>query len=205
MALVVLGVISSCAARTAANSRAAFETARESPEGKAGAGGGKADGTVTDPDLYAKGWARVQAILDVAARELATGDLDRVLGLAGRWCATEPNPQETPHGPVSVCYPEPPIQAGGHGFTLEMGDGGMLGLVSTGLDGAESEALVQEARREGDAWCLDPWTPVSSPEDAYREFHTCSVEGGAILAVGRLPRDLEADLWQVSVTLLGAT
>ncbi len=39
----------------------------------------------------------------------------------------------------------------------------------------------------------------------HQEVHLCPLEGGTELAVARLPRDLAADLWQVSLTLLGAT
>ena len=193
-----------CAHRGEDRTRQAFEAAREAPKTGGSGNEDQADPSVTTPDRFAVGWERVGAIVKLSARELSAGDPERVLRLADRWCASEPNVRDTEHGPVVVCFPEPPIQAGGHGFTLELGDGGMVGMVSASLSGAESHKLAREARREGDAWCVEPWQPASSPDD-FQVFHTCAVEGGAVLTVGRLPRDLEADLWQVSVTLLGAT
>ncbi len=205
----VLGLVgaaaTACAGRTERQTRDAFQRAKATPGRDGTHDDDEPDPAKTTPDRFAVGWTRVKAILELSARELATGDSARVLRLADRWCASDPTPQGTDHGPVVVCFPEPPIQAGGHGFTLELGNGGMVGMVSSSLSGAESRQLAQEARREGHAWCVEPWHPVPTPDNAFQEFHTCAVEGGAVLTVGRLPRDLEADLWQVSVTLLGAT
>jgi hypothetical protein len=140
-----------------------------------------------------------------AATEVGTGDVARLTSLAQRWCQGEPTPRRTPQATVLVCFPAPPLQAGGQGFTLEfeIGDMPLVGFVSRNLSEVASRALLDEATRMAAAWCHEPWQ--SPGTSTHGELRTCAVDGGAILSVGRWPRDLEADLWQVSVTLLGVT
>ena len=141
----------------------------------------------------------------LAARELASGDVARVAALTDRWCSTDPTPQDTPHGPVVVCFPEPPIVAGGQSFTLEMGGSGMVGLVASSLGGSESKKLAATIRNKASAWCSGSFKTVRSRQNAHEDLYTCALDAGTTLAVARLPRDLEADLWQVSLAVLGTT
>ena len=159
----------------------------------------------TNPEV-ASSWRRIDTVLAQAVDSLGSGDPDMLARLAERWCAAKPEAQATEAGPVWVCFPEPPVQTGGHGFTLEVGGRGMVGLVSSSLSGADSQRLLGAALEATRRLCTEPWQAVPNrDENAKEELHTCAVAGGPVLAVGRLPRDVQADLWQVSVTLLAAT
>lgn len=155
-----------------------------------------------------EGWDRAEEILDIALQEAAVGTDDEVMArLADRWCATEPTPKTLDDEVVRVCLPNPPVQIDGLTFGLELGGGGVIGLVARGLTAEESSRLAKEARRRTERWCTQTWTshpadPTSPSEDA--RLYTCAVEGSALLAVGSFFVG-EGDQWQVSVTVIDAS
>lgn len=147
-------------------------------------------------------WGRVRAILTRADAVLALGGGDEAMEiLASRWCAVEPTPQPTDHGPVRVCRPEPALVAGGHGLILEMGTG--LGLTAQDLDEPESVALAAEMRAETRALCQADWRAPAGQAREGIQVHTCPLVSGATLALGRFLRDTDNGLWQVSIAVLG--
>lgn len=193
-----------CHRQSDASVRDAYQRASEQRTGE-GAGAGTLDPADPDLDTEGVGWPRVTAMLALAARELASGDSERVAALSERWCASDPTPQDTAYGPVVVCFPEPPLVAGGQGFTLELGGSGMVGLVASSLSGPESRKLRETLQKQAPSWCTGPLRTVVSRQSPHDELLTCPMEDGATLTIARLTRDLEADLWQVSLSLLGGT
>lgn len=139
---------------------------------------------------------------------LAVSPDDEILArLASHWCDVDPKAQTTPHGSVRVCYPQPAIVVDGHALVLEMGGPGVIGLVARELSDPESRALSRRARRATSGLCAEPFAPVPPREDpdVREEFHTCPAREGPVITVGRYPVRSGADVWQVSVAVLGTT
>lgn len=209
-ALLVACTAAACAHRTDESTRQAWhESAGKNPADPASGSGadGRGQGGSRGPRSSATGWARVDEMLERAASVLAVAsDTDTLARLAEIWCRVQPEPIATESGEVSVCFPDPPVFAGGHNFSLEMGSAGVIGLVASDLTLEESRTLADAARRSTERWCVRPFEPVvrRDRDEEPRDFHTCPVQGGPILTVGRLPSRNGPDLWQVSIALLGA-
>ena len=194
-----------CAKRTDAEARRAFEQAQgrgapgEGPRSEVVSGGGK--GVFSRDKL---GWDRVAQLLDNAVSiQRASPDEARMEELAAQWCAIEPEPRDTDHGPVRVCNPEPPVIADGTSFTLELGGDGVVGLVAADLSRADSEALATKARERVTPLCTAPWSAATPDVDvAAPSFVTCPTEGGPLLSVGRFPRTPGGKRWFVSLAVL---
>ncbi len=210
-AILGTSTFAGCAHRTDEATRRAWhesagKTDGSGPNGSAADGHGQ--GGAQNPRSSATGWARVDEMLERAAGVLAVAsDPETIARLAVIWCRVQPEPIATAHGEVRVCFPDPPVVAGGHNFSLEMGSAGVIGLVASDLTLDESRTLADEARRSTERWCVRPFEPVVRREhdEAPRDFHTCPVQGGPILTVGRLPSRNGPNLWQVSIALLGAS
>jgi hypothetical protein len=229
MCMVVFAIASlpGCAKRTDEAMRRAWEKSA----GRGTEPGGPGDAAAPGEDDDAKsgrvafGWARVDEVLVTAVELLHTGPDDSMLArLAERWCAVEPVPQTTDHGPVFVCHPSPPVTVEGHSLVLELGAPGIIGLVARDLTEAQSLALTERARKATGHRCTGPWAQapgVTARDGTLREeFHTCATLYGPVLAVGRARvRDDDDDrrergrnrmergrnVWQVSVAVLGTT
>jgi hypothetical protein len=203
-----LVVAAGCANRTDAEVRSAW---KQRGADAAGATDGGEDGRSEKPDDRRRrrrgprsdapeGWARLENLLQRASSVLARSPEPETLAhLAHRWCEVEPEPETTEDGWVRVCNPIPPLAVDGHAFALEVGAVGVIGLVASDLSGADSSALVQQALRATKSLCARPWQEVPS-----MEFHTCPIEGGPTLAVGRISNGKRAG-WQVSISILGAS
>ncbi len=201
-----------CARRTDERVRDAWGGGSQTPDGQGPRRSGQQADEVQDTGAapVLAGWERLDQILDGAFAEAAVGtDAEAMARLAERWCEVEPVPRETEDGPVLVCIPDPPVQIDGHGFSLELGGAGVIGLVSRELSEAESARLAEEARRRTDRWCTQTWTDVSPPSsptstDAV-QLSLCPVEGSALLTVGRFVSNAEAQQWQLSVAVIDAS
>jgi hypothetical protein len=207
---VLVGLAPACARRTDARTRRAWQkTAQAGPaEGSGPDASGDTDAAGEDERAPLEGWPRVAEIVERAEQVMAISpDAGVIAQLAQEWCGIEPEVQATDHGDVRVCFPDPPVSAGGHTFTLELGSLGVIGLVASDLSNAESRALAQEARGMTGGRCTRPWksTPTLRGPESKEEFHTCSVAGGPILVVGRVPLPAGSDVWQVSIAVLGAS
>jgi hypothetical protein len=205
-ALAALAIVVGCAGRTEKHTREVWENATR-VGGSEVAGPGTAPGAAepaTQAD-HTPGWGRIDAVVEAARKAVANGaDEDDIARLADRWCAQTPTPLSGPHGPVRVCVPEPPLSVDGHALTLELGAEGVIGLVASDLSDTQSRDLLRAALTHGRSWCEGPWNAVGvRGDDAHQELHTCVAPGGSTLAAGRFPTDLEADLWQVSVSIIG--
>ena len=212
--LLAASLGSGCSKQAIESSRHAFEGAGKDETDTPGEGaeGSSTPGRAT-PELSDEltGWARIGSMVDEAVRILVGGaGEEQVAQLAQRWCDVEPEAKQTPHGPVRVCFPDPPVSAGGEVFTLELSTGGVIGLVASELSGPKSEALFREALDRGQQWCEGSWAELSNDadqaeHDAHGDLRTCTVEKGPMLVIGRFPTEPDADLWQVSVAVLRAS
>jgi hypothetical protein len=205
--LAAAALCCACARRVEEHTQDAWERAARgaSDEREKEATSGDGDGESRSP-RRTYGWERIGSMIETARRLLARGaDPDAIAQLADQWCAQEATPMQGRHGEVRVCVPAPPVSVAGHAFTLELGGTGVIGLVASELSGAQSTKLLQQALAQGSHWCAGSWTHVPvRDENAHEEFHTCPTRGGPTLAAGRFPKDLRADLWQVSVSVIGA-
>lgn len=197
--------MASCAGRPEERARALYHA------DQAGADGGTANDAETEAtaseDLTAEGWRRVRAILERARPALASGRPERIEALVARWCGVEPTPQKTPDGPAYVCVPEPPLQVENRAFTFEVSpaSGGLVAIVSPTITGDEAARIAASARALARRTCKRDPVAATSDTDPNSEIHRCALDDGTVLVVAKISRDLEADLWQVSLALLGAT
>lgn len=175
---------------------------------------GKTDGR-TDPssdgtgdvevEFESEGWTRMEQMLREAAGWLADGLGGEVVSeQAKQWCADEPSVLDKGHGPSWACHVQDPPRVAGRDFTLESGDSGILAVAARDLDGDQSQDLIRQAKSRWRDWCVG--SGFSAIERfAEEEFQSCALPGGPLLVIGRFPQDLEADLWQVSLTVMGAS
>jgi hypothetical protein len=196
-----------CAARADARARAAFERSSpgaerdDSTDGGAGSGGG-----IYEPgtELPKQGWPRVADIVQRSADILEVSiTADTLARLAQAWCAVEPEPMETEHGVVRICYPQPPVTIDGHAFSLELAAIGVIGLVAGDLSDAESRALTEQALAKMKSACRGPFQEELDRRDSRHELYTCPTPSGSLLAIGRLP--VAGGVWQVSIAVIAAS
>lgn len=211
-AVIVLAV-SACAGRLDERTRKAWKRSHGAadPEDPQAPGKTETDGEDTGaPSAPAFGWERVAEVVDGAVTVMRRSpDDDTLARLAQTWCGVEPHRESTDDGDVWTCDPQPPITVDGARFTLELGAPGVIGLVAADLSAADGERIALRARQAAERWCTAPWTPVASSDDdpAARtpKLETCPIEGGPLLAIGRLPLDRTGRTWQVSLAIVGAS
>jgi hypothetical protein len=93
------------------------------------------------------------------------------------------------------------LELGGESLALEASQG-VISLSAIDLDAARSEQLQERARTRFAQKCLGDFEEI---EGAKLElFYRCALPEGPYLVIARFPRDLEADLWQVSVAVVDA-
>lgn len=178
--------------------------------GKTGETDGRKDPTASDTgdvevEFESAGWTRMEQMLQDAAQWLADGLGGEVVSeQAKQWCADEPSVLDKGHGPSWACHVEDPPRVAGRDVTLESGSSGILAMAARDLDGEQSQKLVRQAKARWRDWCVG--SGFSAIERfAEEEFQSCALPGGPLLVIGRFPQDLEADLWQVSLTVMGAS
>lgn len=147
-------------------------------------------------------------MLERAIRILSRSpDQERLAQLASRWCAVDPEPQVTEHGPVEICEPRDEIRLEGLPVILEIGSTGVLAWVIQDAGEDASMRLLASARENAAGHCLSPFRSAEyrpTPADHRREeFEICPVEGGSTLAIGRIPNPGEPS-WQVTLAVVGA-
>jgi hypothetical protein len=147
----------------------------------------------------------METILGQAAQWLSDGLGGQVVSAQAReWCAEKPAITDTDHGPSWACHLEDAPRINGHDFSLEGGSGGVLAVAARDFSGEQSQRLVRQALGRWKGWCASTrFDPIERFQD--EEFHSCALPGGPLLVIGRFPQDLEADLWQVSLTVMGAS
>jgi hypothetical protein len=86
-------------------------------------------------------------------------------------------------------------------LTLEASQG-VISLTASELDATRSEQLAERARSRFAHKCLGEFEELKGAK--LEVFHRCALPEGPYLVVSRFPDDLEADLWQVSISVVDA-
>ncbi len=149
-------------------------------------------------------WTRAEEMLQKAAEWLSDGLGGAIVSAQARkWCAETPTIVDKGHGASWICHVREPPLIAEREFTLEGSARGVLAIAGRDFDGSQSAQVVNLALRRWRAWCADSrFSPIERFQD--EEFHSCALPGGPLLVIGRFPQDLEADLWQVSLSVMGA-
>jgi hypothetical protein len=212
LVLVTFGLAAACAAGRATDracegmtrEQCAWDRARRGAKATPGGDGAVGSAGVTVELQADRSWNRAEEILRATADWLAQGLGGAAVDTQVRqWCADPPAIVDKGHGPSWICHMSEPPRIAGRDLTLEGSGSGVLALAARELSGDHSRRLVEEALGRWSSWCTDArFSPIERFQD--EEFHRCALPGGPLLVVGRFPQDLEADLWQVSLTVMGA-
>lgn len=176
----------------------------DNQSGGPGTGDGE-DGGRLRPGVL-RTWEQVDVILREAADMLSRGLGGKLTAqqLTER-CEAEPKPQQTPHGRAWACFLLDPPVLRGHEMSLEVGEGGVAGLTGFDFTAKQSDAMLADARKQWSTWCVGSTFEAIDTEND-KDVYRCALPGGSQLVVGRFlqdPADLSADLWQVSLTVMG--
>jgi len=207
--LFALGVLlgaGGCANKTEQATRQAWNSAlRDQDEddkdrpGRGSAGKGSSD------ESGHRSWAELEGSIERLAETLASGvatvDFAEVAeGLCGR--PTDPIEQEGTL--VYNCDPEPLILIDDEPVVVEIDDSGVVSFIVTNITDDESASFLKQAQTRLANLCAETWTGVPADvENAHEEFYTCPMSSGTMIAVGRFPRDLDANQWHFSLVVLG--
>jgi hypothetical protein len=93
------------------------------------------------------------------------------------------------------------LELDGESLTLEASQG-VISLSTSDLDAARSEQLQARARTGFAPKCLGAFEEIEGAK--LEVFHRCSLPEGPYLVIARFPRDVEANLWQVSIAVVDA-
>lgn len=204
--IALLALVDGCARRTDDETRAAFESVR-APTSERGSGrrarAGRRAKVASTPGVDP--FQRVNDVLGESIAVLGLGrDEAAVTALAQRLCAVAPEAKPTDAGPTYVCFPEPPVEVGGHAFTLELAPSGVIGLQAADLTRDASRSLLEQVRQATAKHCATPFhaTDRDANDEHAPDFHICPVDGGSTLAVGR--SESGRDRWLVSVSVLAS-
>ncbi|MBK8261632.1 MAG: hypothetical protein IPK80_09860 [Nannocystis sp.] len=196
-------LVSGCARRSEQATRSAWEEALRRGRGASGERGPNSGAAGATARELAE-WRSLREDLEEVAEQLADGaptiDFD---GLAERLCGAPPARERGPSVRTYHCAPATPVEISGTSLTIELDSSGVVAWTATGLDVELSDALLQRALSQLASACAQSWTPVQRAENAFQEFFTCPLEGGAVLAIGRVQSDKQEGEWQVSLALLG--
>lgn len=206
MVVTVIAATPTCAQRTDRRVRRAWITAEKTPsQSQTRRIGIPIRGTSKQDALEPRGWRQIIQTLDESAHLIGTWpDPAMIAQLAQDWCAVPPEPQSSAHGDTWVCFPEPPITAAGHRFTLELSALGVIGLVAADLSDEDSVHLARLAQTHAEPLCTGPWSPAADPPLSTADMYRCPATAGTVLTVGRLPQS-EGDRWQISIVVLAAS
>lgn len=100
-----------------------------------------------------------------------------------------------------VCPLAEVLELDGHTLMLEVGEG-VISLTADALTDSISGKLVALALDTTRESCEGGFQSVDGPVN--QEFQRCTLRAGPLLYVGRFPRDLDADRWQVSIAVVDA-
>lgn len=153
-------------------------------------------GSITEP-----GWDRVEEILRDGVDYLRGGSGAAEV-ITDRWCASPPTPQISEAGTVWVCAVNEPPRLRGHELTLEFDRHALFALTGFGYSRSDGRELIQTSKRRWASWCRTR-SFIELESVGANEFYRCALSEGPTLVLGRFARDLDADLWQVSLAIIG--
>ena len=157
--------------------------------------------------LTAEGWSAInQQIRDVAESMAAGLDARTIEEMVRQWCDDEPRSLDqrraspTPPDPHNwICTLPIEERVSRTPIYLEHNQGA-ISISMPGLDEQGSAAALEGITKRWDRVCAERLTPLEREERA-EELYACELDGGPQIVVGRFPRDLEANLWQVTLML----
>lgn len=146
----------------------------------------------------------------------ALADIVEFMGVGLEWPLVDERARElcgaapqTPEGEAAeddaeawYCEPAEALQINGQPLLLEAG-GGVVSLTAIEVDGAQSAEILEFARTRFDDWCERDFF-VALEAQVHEEFWRCALPEGPYLLVGRFPRELAEDRWQVSIAVMDA-
>lgn len=205
-ALALAVAAGGCANRTEQATREAWNHAmRAGNDGGEARDGSGRDGDSGDDEEERAAWAAVGDALEEVSEVLASGvstvNFER---LAERLCGRPVEAADEDGRDVFHCEPEAALELLGEPLELELDTSGVVAYVAPDVTDDESEVLLQQALVRLATLCAQTWTALpADAENAHEEFHSCPLANGPVIAVGRFPRDLEANQWQFSLVVLG--
>jgi hypothetical protein len=171
------------------------------PQGEAGGvGQGEGGGEVVE---Y---WEELDVTLEQLAELIGSGlEWPLVDERARELCGSPPTNREAAEGEDEqrawVCPLARALELDGHALLLEVGEG-VVSLTADSLTEQTSGKLVALALETTSESCEGGFSSVDGPVN--QEFQRCTLRAGPLLYVGRFPRDLDADRWQVSIAVVDA-
>jgi len=194
-----------CANKTEEATRKAWNSAlRDQSEGDKDRPGESAGKGSRDESGH-RSWEEIETSIGGLAETLASGvatvDFAAVAeSLCGR--STEPIEQEGRL--VYNCDPEPLILLDDEPVMVEIDDSGVVSFIATNISDDESASFLEQAQARLANLCAETWTRIpADAENAHEEFYTCPMASGTVIAIGRFPRDLDANQWHFSLVVLG--
>ncbi len=158
---------------------------------------GELDGAIVEETT----WSQLDTVVDELAALMGSGlEWPLIDARARELCGTEPLPSSEDEGAPWVCSLATTLEIEGRELLLEVGNG-VVSLSTEGLSEQQSSSVLELARETSlDACAEQRFVPVEAA--VHQEFQRCTLSAGPLLYVGRFPRDLEADRWQVSIAVV---
>ena len=178
-----------------------FETATQPASSTTPGGTPDTPQQATPVPITEPGWDRAEEILrdGVDFLRIGSGATDMI---GDRWCASPPTPQSGEAATIWVCALREPPRLRGHELTLEFDRYALFSLTGFGYSHAEGRDLVSAGVQRWSTWCRTQ-SFIELESGGADQFYRCALSDGPMLIVGRFARDLEADLWQVSLAIIG--
>lgn len=158
-----------------------------------------------DDDEPFERWVELDAVVDGLAELIGAGlEWALIDERARELCGTPPQPLVDEQGqPLRawVCPLATELALDGEPLVLELGEG-VVSLSADALTERTSGKLVSLALDTTAEACVDEFESVEGPVN--QEFLRCTLRAGPMLYIGRFPRDLDADRWQVSIAVVDA-
>ncbi|HFE46313.1 MAG TPA: hypothetical protein ENJ18_12590 [Nannocystis exedens] len=205
LSLLLLGA-HGCASKTEQASRDAWSSALQNDREERGDGPGRGKAGQAEVEAESqRSWGGLSQKLDDLAEQLATGiSTVDFSDLAADLCGQETEANRDDGRRVYHCVPTTAISLGGESLEIELDDSGVIAFVAANTNDATSTTLLQQALLRLAKLCSETWTGVpADAENAHREFYSCPMESGPVIAIGRFPRDLATDQWHFSLVVLG--
>lgn len=171
--------------------------------GPKGEGGG--EGQLEGGDELIERWDDLDTTLDQLAELIGSGlEWPLVDERARELCGSPPtlrHAEDDDDPRAWVCPLAGMLELDGHTLQLEVGEG-VVSLTSDELTEQVSGKLVALALDTTRQSCEGGFQSVDGPVN--QEFQRCTLHAGPLLYIGRFPRDLDADRWQVSLAVVDA-
>jgi hypothetical protein len=145
-------------------------------------------------------------LVDQRARTLcsqqdAEGELtEAAIVVADEGASTDEGPS-TDEAALAWSCPVAKLELDGESLALEASQG-VISLSASDLDALRSEQLQERARTRFAQKCLGEFEEIEGAK--LEAFYRCALPEGPYLVIARFPRDVEADLWQVSIAVVDA-